>query len=135
MKGWPSVWLALLLVLVGCSLVPAKAPELDDIPADKVAEIDALPEVPGEPLPTQVYVDLGMVEGISCQHSRKEPSASWDDAVRRTKFRAIKKGANAIANLSCETPRGGTVIGRWTSTFMNRECIESIRCTASAVKR
>ena len=96
---------------------------LDEIPAAKLAEIDALPEIRPEEAKTVSYRKLADVEGVSCKRSSKA-LASWEDAVRRTKFRAMQKGANAIANLSCEEPQ---------SHPLTTLCYESIRCTASAV--
>jgi hypothetical protein len=45
--------------------------------------------------------------------------------VRRTKFRAMQAGGNAITDLSCDAPQG-----RSLTTL----CLESIRCTARAVR-
>jgi hypothetical protein len=104
---------------------PWERVRLDDIPEDKIAEIDRVPEIEAQPLPTAAYADLGPVEGVSCKRSSREV-ASWEDAIRRTKYRAMQKGGNAIANLSCEAPKG------LSATTL---CRESIRCTASAVKR
>jgi hypothetical protein len=111
------------LVLQGCSIPnPTRMEFLDDLPEDKFSEIDALPEVPAGP---KVAV-LGEVEGVSCKRSyRGAAAATWEDAVRRTKYRAIQKGGNAISNLSCGLPKG--------SSFTTL-CLESIRCTASAVR-
>lgn len=115
----------ILASLPGCAAPkPWERVQLDEIPRDRITEIDALPEVNADELPTKRYADLGPVEGISCKRGSKE-SASWEDAIRRTKFRVLQKGGNAIANLDCEAPRGMSL------TTM---CYESIRCTASAVR-
>ena len=132
-RGTASAAALALLLLPGCSIPRLHIEHLDDIPGDRIAQIDALPETAAEALPTKVYADLGIVEGVSCQRSSKE-AATWEDAVRRTKFRAMQKGANSIANLSCEQPKGGSFISRLTAA-VNAECIESIRCTASAVRK
>jgi len=125
---------ALAVVLAsGCSTPQSlQTVHLDEIPSDKFAEIDRVPEVEAQALRTRDYTDLGQVEGISCKRSRKEV-ASWEDAVRRTKYRALQKGANAIANLACDAPKG-SLISRITAAVA-ATCIESIRCTASAVKK
>jgi hypothetical protein len=122
-----------LVLLPACSIPRLHIEHLDDIPDGRIAEIDALPETQAEMLPTKVYADLGMVEGVSCKRSSREV-ASWEDAIRRAKFRAMQKGANSIANLSCEQPKGGSFISRLTAA-VNAECMESIRCTASAVRK
>jgi len=116
----------LIILLAGCSVPkPWERVELDDIPSSKFAEIDALPDIrrdTGAPLPR--YADLGQVEGVSCKRSRRE-MASWEDAIRRTKYRAMQKGGNAITNLSCEEPKGSS---------LTTLCYESVRCTAQAVQ-
>jgi len=122
-----SVALALpLIFLAACSVPkPWERVKLDDIPADKLAEIDALPELradTGARLPP--YVDLGQVEAVSCKRSKKE-LASWEDAIRRTKYRAMQKGGNAITNLYCEEPQGKS---------LTTLCFGSVRCTANAVQ-
>ena len=127
----PLAALSAILVLWGCASSMPKTVELDDIPADKVAEIDALPEIRPEAPTTYAVIDK--VEGISCKRSKKD-NASWEDALRRTKYRAIKKGANAIADLDCEMPKGGPLLSRITGYFSST-CQETIRCSASAVRK
>ena len=116
----------LIILIAGCSIPqPWERVKLDDIPAAQFAEIDALPEIradTGKPMPP--YTDLGAVEGVSCKRSKKE-MASWEDAIRRTKYRAMQKGGNAITNLYCEEPKGSS---------LTTLCLASVRCTASAVQ-
>lgn len=112
-------------LLAGCSVPkPWLRVQLDDIPVDQVARIDALPEHTTETLGATPYTDLGAVDGISCKRSSRE-LASWEDAVRRTRFKALQKGGNAIKDLECDEPKG-----RSLSTL----CYESIRCTAKAIQ-
>lgn len=98
--------------------------QLDDIPEALIPQLDAMPVVGDE---TGVAMDN--VEGVSCRRRTlswlKGMPASWEDAVRRTKYRALQKGANAIANLECEQPKGGS---------LTTVCFESVRCTARAVR-
>ena len=112
-------------LLAGCALPnPTRMEQLDDIPEAMIPQLDAMPEIHDENV-----VAIDTVEGVSCRRRAlswfKGMPASWEDAVRRTKYRALQKGANAIANLSCEEPKGGSL------TTM---CMESIRCTARAVR-
>jgi hypothetical protein len=122
----PVALASLIIVLGACSIPkPWERVELDDIPAGKFAEIDALPEIradTGTRIPP--YASLGPVEGVSCKRSKKEV-ASWEDAIRRTKYRAMQKGGNAITNLHCEEPKGKS---------LTTLCYESVRCTANAVQ-
>lgn len=112
-------------LLGGCALPnPTKMEQVDEIPAAMIPRLDAMPVVQDE---TGVAIDD--VEGVSCRRRTlswfKAMPASWEDAVRRTKYRALQKGANAIASLACEEPKG--------SSFTTM-CLESIRCTARAVR-
>ena len=112
-----------LVLLGGCALPnPTKMERLDDIPEAMVAQLDAMQVLQDDKIPR---LPLEEVEGVSCRRAWKGMPASWEDAVRRTKYRALQKGANAIADLSCERPQGRSF------TTM---CFESIRCTARAVK-
>lgn len=109
------------MLLGGCALPnPMKMEQLDDIPAALIPQLDAMPVLQDDSV-----IAIDNVEGVSCRRAYfKAMPASWEDAVRRAKYRALQKGGNAIANLSCEAPKGGSL------TTM---CFESIRCTARAV--
>ena len=115
-------------LLSGCAMptMPTIAIEhLDDIPAAEISAIDAIPEIPAGTLskmPHETFVD---VAGVSCRRSYWGSAPSWEDAVRRTKYRAMQQGANAIANLSCDLPEGNS---------LSAMCLESICCTASAIR-
>src|SRR3954470_4052649 len=110
MKPGLRKFMATLAVLLagGCSTQSLQTVHLDEIPSDKVAAIDGVPEIEVQPLPSRDYADLGAVEGVSCKRTSKE-MASWEDAIRRTKYRALQKGGNAIANLSCEEPKASFI--------------------------
>src|SRR5690348_14989119 len=122
----PVAFASLIILLAGCSVPrPWERVRLDDIPADKLSEIDALPEIRADTAARiPAYDDLGPVEGVSCQRSKKE-LASWEDAIRRTKYRAMQKGGNAITHLYCEEPKGKS---------LTTLCYGSVRCTANAVQ-
>ena len=111
-----------VVLLGGCSLPSVKVEHLDDIPQAMFAKLDAMPVLQDDTVRRETLDD---VEGVSCRRAYKGMPASWEDAVRRTKYRALEKGANAIADLSCDRPQG-----RSLSTM----CFESIRCTARAVR-
>jgi hypothetical protein len=117
--------LALAVCLQGCSLPnPVKMEHLDDIPAEVVPRLDAMRELRGDK--SNAFETLGAVEGVSCKRTfYKGMPASWEDAVRRAKYRALQLGADAITDLDCSRPQGSSL------TTM---CYESIRCTASAVR-
>ena len=117
--------LASCAVLVGCSLPKIGVEHLDEIPMEKITEIDAVPEIaPNAPgaVPYEFVTD---VVGISCRRASRAMPPSWEDAVRRAKYRAMQAGANAVTNLSCDLPRKRT---------LDTMCLESIRCTARAIR-
>jgi hypothetical protein len=111
-------------LLAGCA-TPGNTEIPDDLPASKRAEIDAMPEVGDADFPGKPRETLGKVEGVSCKRSYWGQTPSWEETVRRTKYEALKKGANAIANLACDLPTGRSYI---------KLCLDSIRCTADAVR-
>jgi len=112
--------------VAGCAMPnPTKMEKLDDIPAAKIPEIDAVPEILAGKLAAVRHEPLAEVTGVSCRRVYKGTPPSWEDAVRRAKYRAMQAGGNAITNLSCESPRG-----RSLTTL----CLESIRCTARAIR-
>jgi hypothetical protein len=121
----PPVLAAVAVLVAGCAIPnPTEMEFLDDLPADRFSEIDALPEILPNAIGKTPHAKLADVEGVSCKRSYRG-AATWEDALRRTKYRAMQKGANAIADLSCGAPKG-----RSFSTM----CLESIRCTASAIR-
>ena len=110
--------------LTGCA-VAGNTETPDELPAAKRAEIDAMPELGDADFPGKPRETLGKVEGVSCKRSYWGASPSWEETVRRTKYEAMKKGANAIANLACDLPTGRSYL---------KLCLDSIRCTADAVR-
>lgn len=113
-------------LVAGCVVPnPTKMERLDDMPAAKLPEIDAVPEIPAGKLAALRHEALAEVNGVSCRREWKGTPPSWEDAVRRTKFRALQAGGNAIGNLNCELPQ---------SRSLTTLCYESIRCTARAIR-
>jgi hypothetical protein len=113
-----------IVFLSGC-VAPNRSEDLNDITAAKRAEIDAMPEVEEKELSGKPYESLGKVEALTCKRSPWGPAPSWEETVRRTKFEAMKRGANAIANLACDLPE----VRSYTKL-----CLESIHCMADAVR-
>ena len=121
-----ALLLAVAALVAGCALPnPTQMEFLDDLPEAKLPEIDSLPEIPTAKLGSLRHESLADVAGVSCRRTWKGTPPSWEDALRRTKFRAMQAGGNAIANLNCELPKG-----RSLTTL----CLESIRCTAKAIR-
>jgi hypothetical protein len=122
-----ALFLAAAALLAACSVPdPRKMEHLDEIPAAKVPEIDALPEILATKLATVRYEAVADVAGVSCRREAyKGTPPSWEDALRRTKYRAMQAGGNAITNLNCEAPQKNS---------LTTVCFESIRCTAKAIR-
>jgi hypothetical protein len=115
--------LLVIALLAGCA-TPGSLEDLEEIPAAKLAAINAMPEVGDKELAMQPYETLGRVESVSCRRSYRGPAPSWEETVRRTKYEAMKKGANAIANLACGPAEGPS---------LTKLCFDSIRCAADAI--
>jgi hypothetical protein len=113
-----------ILLLAGCATAGGSG-NPDEFPAAMRAEIDAMPEVADKDLRMKPHETLGKVEGIMCKRSYWGSAPSWDETVRRTKYEAMKQGANAIANLACGLPEGRSY---------TKLCFDSIRCTADAIR-
>jgi len=116
--------LIVVALLCGCATSGAEQ-DLDEIPAAQRAAVDALREVGDKELALQPYDALGKVEGVSCRRTYRGMPSTWEATVRRTKYEALKKGANAISNLACGNPEGRSYI---------KLCLDSIRCTADAIR-
>jgi len=114
--------LLIVALLAGCATLKAEE-NLDILPAAQIAALDAMPELGDKEL-ARPHATLGKVEGVSCKRPYSGSTPSWEATVRRTKYEAMKKGANAIANLACSLPEGRSI---------THLCLESIRCTAEAI--
>jgi hypothetical protein len=68
---------------------------------------------------------INIVEGISCKNKVWDHAATKSDAIFQARYWAQQMGADGVANLQCDHPRG-------TTTTYN--CWESITCTAEAIK-
>ena len=115
--------LLLIGLLPGCA-TPKVEENLDNLSAAQIAAISAMPELGDKELAMQPHQSLGKVEGVMCKRPYSGSTPSWDETTRRTKYEAMKKGANAIANLSCGLPEGRSIL---------KLCLDSIRCTADAI--
>lgn len=92
-------------LLGGCALPnPTRMERLDDIPEAMVAQLDAMPVLQDDRVPR---VSIEEVEGVSCRRAWKGMPASWNDAVRRTKYRALARQAGALF-----TPKSRASSGR-----------------------
>jgi len=118
-----AVTLLTIALLPGCA-TPVSEEDLDHLPAAQIAAISTMPELGDQELARQPYQSLGKVEGVSCKRPYSGSTPSWETTVMRTKYEAMKKGANAIASLACGLPERRSII---------KLCLETIRCTADAI--
>jgi len=117
---------AALALLGACSVpTPSTVVFLDDLPKAQLRQIDAMPVLDDEQLAKTAHEELGEVESVSCKRSYFGPPATWEDAIQRIKYRALRLGGNAVAKLDCGNPR---------KKLFAEFCFESIHCTASAVR-
>ncbi|HLX81815.1 MAG TPA: hypothetical protein VKS43_14645 [Burkholderiales bacterium] len=119
----PAASLLIIALLPGCA-TPGGEEDLDHLPAAQIAAIGALPELGDQELAGRPFQSLGKVEGVSCKRPYSGSTSSWEATILRTKYEAMKKGANAIADLACGLPERRSII---------KLCLESIRCTANAI--
>lgn len=111
-------------ILSGCgAMVPVvKMEELSIQQRREVNEVEIFNQAQ---LTGRKFRILSIVEGISCKNKVWDHAATKTDAIFQARYWAKQQGANGIANLQCDTPRG-------TTTSYN--CWESITCTAEAIK-
>lgn len=115
---------AAAVLLAACSApTPKSVVFLDDLPKAELRRIDAMPVLDDDRLAGTGHDELGQVEAVSCKRSYWGSPATWEDAIRRVKYRALRLGGNAIAKLDCGNPQ---------KKLFAEFCFESIRCTAAA---
>lgn len=110
--------------LAGCgAMVPVVKQE--DLTAQQRREVNEVAIFNSAQLVGKDFTVLNIVEGISCKNKTWDPAATRSDAIFQARYWAKQMGADGIANLQCDHPRG-------TTTTYN--CWESITCSAEAIK-
>ena len=110
--------------LAGCgSFVPTV--KMEELSADQRRAVNDVEIFNQTQLVGKRFKVLNIVEGISCKNKVWDHAATKSDAIFQTRYWARQHGADGIANLQCDVPRG-------TTTTYN--CWESVTCTAEAVK-
>ena len=118
------IFLAILFLLSGCgALVPVV--KMDEISTEKRREVNDVAIYNQTQLIGKNFKVINIVEGISCKNKVWDHAATKSDAIFQARYWAQQMGANGVANLQCDHPRG-------TTTTYN--CWESITCTAEAIK-
>lgn len=120
----------LMTLLCATTLVTGCAPfipvvKVEELPASQKASIETMLTYEASDLASRKYTTIAQVEGFSCKDLLWSPSATQEDAVRQIKYWALQKGANAIARLTCGSKEGVSFL---------KNCWETIRCTADAIK-
>jgi hypothetical protein len=123
----PSKQTSLLMVtlfLAGCgAMVPVVKQE--ELTTQQKREVNEVTIFNSSQLVGKDFTVLNIVEGISCKNKTWDPAATRSDAIFQARYWAKQRGADGIANLQCDHPRG-------TTTSYN--CWESITCSAEAIK-
>ena len=113
-----------VLLLTGCgAMVPVV--KQDEMSAEQKRLVNAVEIFNQAQLVDRKYKIITIVEGISCKNKMWDHAATKLDSIFQVKHWALQSGADGIANLQCDQPRGTTV------TY---NCWESITCTAEAIK-
>jgi hypothetical protein len=116
--------LMVTLFLAGCgAMVPVVKQE--ELTAQQKREVNQVAIFNSSQLVGKDFTVLNIVEGISCKNKTWDPAATRSDAIFQARYWAKQMGADGIANLQCDHPRG-------TTTSYN--CWESITCSAEAIK-
>jgi uncharacterized protein YbjQ (UPF0145 family) len=110
--------------LSGCGpMVPVV--KMDNLTPQEKHDVAQMAIYDGSQLLNMKYKILNIVEGISCKNKVWDHAATKSDAINQAKYWAKQAGADGVANVQCDNPRG-------TTTSYN--CWESITCTAEAIK-
>lgn len=119
------VLIPLIVALVsGCgAMVPVV--KMEDIPAEQRRAVNEIGIYNQTQLIGRKFKVINIVEGISCKNKVWDHAATKSDAIFQARYWAQQMGADGIANLQCDHPRG-------TTTTYN--CWESVTCTAEAIK-
>jgi hypothetical protein len=113
-----------LLLLYGCgSMVPTV--KMEEVPVEQRRAVNDVEIMNASQLAGRKFKVLNVVEGISCKNKVWDAAATKTDAIFQARYWAKQQGADAVANLQCDVPRGTT------ATY---NCWESITCTAEAIK-
>lgn len=115
---------AVVLSVAGCGpFIPIT--DLNKVPPETMrAAMNVALIKPGDQTP-KVAEYLGQVAGHSCKHMTWDPPPSSNDALLRLRVEAARKGANAVADVTCN--QAGT------DTF-GTDCWASVSCKGVAIK-
>ena len=114
----------LAAIVSGCgAMVPVV--KMEDIPVEQRRAVNEITIYNQAQLIGRKFKVLNIVEGISCKNKVWDHAATKSDAIFQARYWAQQMGADGIANLQCDSPRG-------TTTSYN--CWESVTCTAEAIK-
>jgi hypothetical protein len=117
------LWLITTL-LTGCgAMVPVV--KIDDISPEQRRSVNEVAIYNQTQLFGRKFKVINIVEGISCKNKVWDHAATKSDAIFQARYWAQQMGADGVANLQCDHPRG-------TTTTYN--CWESVTCTAEAIK-
>lgn len=117
---------SLLAVLSTACVGPLVAVKnLDELPSHAKEEALSTTIYNESQLQGLTYGVINVVEGVSCKNKWWDPAATRTAAINQAKYWAYELGADGLANIQCDQPRG---------TTLTYNCWESIMCTAQAIK-
>ena len=125
MRARNRVLIPVLTALIsGCgAMVPVV--KMEDIPVEQRRAVNEVAIYNQTQLTGRKFKVINIVEGISCKNRLWDHAATKSDAIFQARYWAQQMGADGIANVQCDNPRG-------TTTTYN--CWESVTCTAEAIK-
>ena len=113
---------SVLLALEGC----APFVEVIQVEEQQAKQLQAKVRIiPSGELKPGEYTSLGPVLATSCKLMLWDPDSSPEDATNQLLYKAEQKGANGLYNVNC---------GPMEGTSLSKNCWNSFRCTATAVK-
>lgn len=100
------LWLAVTL-LTGCgAMVPVV--KMEDISPEQRRSVNEVAIYNQTQLIGRKFKVINIVEGISCKNKVWDHAATKSDAIFQARYWAQQMGADGVANLQCDHPRGTT---------------------------
>jgi uncharacterized protein YbjQ (UPF0145 family) len=121
-KRWAHV--VALAVVASCGPFVPRTDLSSLSPAERNAALQVKLLLPGDAVPTGAQF-IGDVDGFSCKNVLTDPPATRAAAFQQLQVRALRLGANAVANVTC-TGAGTDALGT--------NCWNSVSCGGTAIK-
>jgi RcsF protein len=116
--------LACAAILSGCGPF-IQVVRFADLPPEKQAALRAVRTYEAGELARLSYDVVGEVTGNSCRNLAWDPPATREDAIDQMRYWALERGANALAEIRCDEPRG---------VSLATNCWQSVTCYSKALR-